>query len=106
MKLLSFDATPSVSFFSSLKLFSPQAVEQAVEQERRRTESEWRRVEEDMLRMEEERLRERTDMERRSEEAEMRVRGAAEAQQRQVDLMNKLQVRFRNNLIRTVPYVP
>ncbi len=34
----------------------------------------------------------RSETERRREEAEMRVRGAVEAQQRQVDLMNKLQV--------------
>ena len=33
-------------------------MEQAVDQERRRTESEWRRVEEDMARMEEEKARE------------------------------------------------
>jgi hypothetical protein len=37
-----------------------QAVEQAVEQERRRTEGEWRRIEDDLARMEEERLRERS----------------------------------------------
>jgi hypothetical protein len=35
-------------------------VEQAVEQERRRTEGEWRRIEDDLARMEEERLRERS----------------------------------------------
>ena len=63
-----------------------------MDQERRRTESEWRRVEEDMARMEEEKARERADTERRREEAELRMRGAVEAQQRQVDLMNRLQV--------------
>jgi hypothetical protein len=63
-----------------------------VEQERRRTEGEWRRIEEDMERMEAEKLRERAELERRREEAELRVRGAVEAQQRQIDLMNKLQV--------------
>jgi hypothetical protein len=39
-----------------------QAVEQAVEQERRRTEGEWRRIEDDLARMEEERLRERSEL--------------------------------------------
>ena len=63
-----------------------------MDQERRRTESEWRRVEEDMARMEEEKARERADTETRREEAELRMRGAVEAQQRQVDLMNRLQV--------------
>jgi hypothetical protein len=37
-------------------------VEQAVEQERRRTEGEWRRIEDDLARMEEERLRERSGL--------------------------------------------
>jgi hypothetical protein len=42
--------------------FVEQAVEQAVEQERRRTEGEWRRIEDDLARMEEERLRERSGL--------------------------------------------